>query len=81
MSDYIKEAVDDGFNGAVSDNMLGKKMGNTVELAGITAESEDLDITIDSLNRKIKTYRVLSILLWLLTGVVFIARFCMGGAV
>ena len=81
INDAAKSGVDQSFRNSVRPDLLEQEIENTVEISGITAEATDLDIDIDKLQSQIKRARVASIIIWAVCGVVFIARFCMGGGV
>lgn len=76
----VRKGVEEGFNDAVSDDFIDKKIGTAVEVAGVTAEAEDLSGQVDKLRHKISIMKIAAIDTWILCGVVFIARFIIGGA-
>lgn len=79
VNNEVTNGVDKAFQGSVRADFIETKIENTVEISGATAEAADLDISIDKLRSSITKTKVASIIVWILCGAVFIARFCMGG--
>lgn len=71
----VEEGVKRGFSGVVDGAHVEEQIATTVEVAGVAAEAEDLDATVDSLNKKIKHTKVASIIVWLACAGLFIGRF------
>lgn len=79
VNNEISSGVDKAFQGSVRADFIERKIENTIEVSGAAAEAADLDISIDKLRSSITKTKVASIIVWMLCGAVFIARFCMGG--
>lgn len=77
--DAVETGVKEGFRGTVRGDFVEQKIERTVEVAGLTAEADDLNGSIDRLNHQIVRTRLAAIGVWVLCIVVFIGRFCMKG--
>lgn len=74
-TEAVNEGVGQAFKGVGTGEHIDEQVGTTVEVAGVAAEAEDLDATVDKLNKKIKHTKIASIIVWLACAGLFIGRF------
>ena len=73
----VENGVCEGFIGVVAPDFVEQEIENTVEMAGATAEANDLAYDIEHLNKRIKRAKIMAIGVWVLAAVTFMARFLM----
>lgn len=74
-TEAVNEGVEQAFRGVGTEVHIDEQVGTTIEVAGVTAEAEDLDATANMLTKKIKHTKVASVIVWLACAGLFIGRF------
>lgn len=74
-TEAVNEGVAQAFKDVGTEVHIDEQVGTTVEVAGVAAEAEDLDVMIDKLTKKIKHTKVASVIVWLACAGLFIGRF------